>query len=970
MDALDQCPSETRDKLESELYKLLHDQPERLCLMMTARESEVTNTLIYCNKCDAGPLCIYFCCDECTNPSFDLCETCRDKGVTCKDQSHRMSELNDAIVVEIKPQDSDMQQYIEDRVRDDNGSERRDTRTHPNPRNATVLGQECRKDPNLLQTIFSAVIEKAEGKFLFAKLYVDQLKRAKNRRGINLALNSLPRELDEIYAAAMQRIQSHEDPGNRAIALKALSLISRARRLLSLQELQHMLVTDPGDTDFDHEKCYEESLILSVTIGLIDVFGLGENAVVRVLHSSLYTYWDRTLETWFPKAEIETATTCLTYLNFSAFKTPSNDFVEFESKRDKYPFIAYASQYWGDHVRDAGPDSDIDKLVVRFFEEPLRVTASIQAAWSTQSWGNSNWDVCKGIADLHVCAWFGLSSVMSARLRKGQSAQIDVRDMLYEQTPLMYASRRGHIEVARQLLDQGAAINLESLRGRTAMLEAVMENQEEIVKVLLGKQDLEINAVNSKEHSRTALMLAAYLGHSTIVGSLLTHSAIQPNLRDANGHTALHLAVIAGSYKTVETMMMNMKSDARTYVDIADSSRRTALTIAAEKNYYDIVELLLQHHAEPSVENNLSSGTAIMRAIDYGNEGVVKLILDERREDIRFLDNDGRGLLHSATSSGRADMVCLLGDYGVNLNTIDNNGRTALHDASQEGYLEVVRTLVELGADTAIADHFGNTALDIALQYGRTQIASIISGKNENQLPDPTQSINAETSPIWLLIKLRRFELVEQSIAKRKSSLAEKEPISNNTALHYAVMYNNADVLRLLLKDDDLCPDPINRYQRTPLHLAAVSGFLEVTRVLLNHHADVNAKDQRAHTPLYLARYCEAGASQADQHFPIAVALIEAGADTKPIDVQEMFFAAVKLARGTAVQALLDSEADVHGRDARGMTAIQIAKDAGHTEILQMLKSSKGFQYSEMRSNSEGSKRRSSDAAERPSKRS
>jgi ankyrin repeat protein len=967
VDALDECPSKPRDQLEDELCELQKLQPGQISLMMTAREPEEKAGVVICDNCRAMDLRIYFRCDICNDGDYDLCQRCRDKGVTCRDESHKSFEPYGAVEVEVQTKDSDMEQYIKRKIGDDDGPELRDKRMHPNPRRATVLGQECRKDPKLLQTILSVVTEKAEGKLLFAKLYMDQLKHAKNRKGIDSALDSLPSELDDIYASAMRRIQVHEDPENRTIALKVLSLISRAHRHLGFKELQHALATDPGDTDFDRAKCYDKQLILRSTIGLIGISDYGDNADVRLLHFSLYGYLDKTLDRWFPKAEIDMANACLTYLNFNAFSTPSKDFGEFKSKKDNHPFIAYASQFWGDHVRDAGLDSNINEMVVRFLDEPLRLTASIQAAWSTESWGTDSWDVCMGVTDLHVCAWFGLSSVIPARVRTRENFQIDVRDMTYRQTPLMYACRRGRVEVARQLLDRGAAINLVSARGRTALFEAVMQNEDEVVKVLLEKQDLDINAVNTKEHDRTALMLAACGRHSNIVGTLLTHPAIQPNLQDVNGYTALCYAVIVESYESVETLL-TAKVDAKVSINIADNFGRTPLSIAAMKNNGDIVKLLRQNHADPSVRDKQGGAPAILRAVDYGSIDVVKWMLYEDEDvDIQCLDDDGRGLLHSACFSGNADMVNLVGECDeVDLNAKDNHGMTALHLASQEGHLKVVHDLVELGADTAIEDHFGRTPLSIALQYARPHIASILAGDNENQQINPNQMFNAETSPIWLLIKIGRLDLVVQSIAKRKSDLLEKEPVSNNAALHYAVLYKNVDILRLLLEDDDLCPNPTNRIQRTPLHLAAVNGFLEATQVLLDHHADVNAEDQWHFTPLFLARW---EASQPDQHFPIAVALIEAGADTKPIKIQEMFFAAVKLGRIAAVQTLLGKGADVLECDVSGQTGIELASGAGNTEMVQMLQSSKAFRYSEAERNPQQSGGRVRRQRIRPSKR-
>jgi ankyrin repeat protein len=42
-------------------------------------------------------------------------------------------------------------------------------------------------------------------------------------------------------------------------------------------------------------------------------------------------------------------------------------------------------------------------------------------------------------------------------------------------------------------------------------------------------------------------------------------------------------------------------------------------------------------------------------------------------------------------------------------------------------------------------------------------------------------------------------------------------------------------------------------YHGTPLHAASAAGHLEIARVLLEHHADVNARAINQETPLHIA---------------------------------------------------------------------------------------------------------------------
>lgn len=60
------------------------------------------------------------------------------------------------------------------------------------------------------------------------------------------ALRSLPKELDETYDQAMERIRSQDTESVR-LAERVLAWISNARRPFSVEELQHGLAVQPGE---------------------------------------------------------------------------------------------------------------------------------------------------------------------------------------------------------------------------------------------------------------------------------------------------------------------------------------------------------------------------------------------------------------------------------------------------------------------------------------------------------------------------------------------------------------------------------------------------------------------------------------------------------------------------------------------------------------------------------------------------
>ncbi len=62
----------------------------------------------------------------------------------------------------------------------------------------------------------------------------------------------------------------------------------------------------------------------------------------------------------------------------------------------------------------------------------------------------------------------------------------DVNAYSHEKTPLMYAARYNHLEIAKLLIANGAKIKVRDPRGRTALQYAELSNANEVVSLLKG----------------------------------------------------------------------------------------------------------------------------------------------------------------------------------------------------------------------------------------------------------------------------------------------------------------------------------------------------------------------------------------------------------------------------------------------------------------------------------------------------
>jgi ankyrin repeat protein len=139
------------------------------------------------------------------------------------------------------------------------------------------------------------------------------------------------------------------------------------------------------------------------------------------------------------------------------------------------------------------------------------------------------------------------------------------------QTPLMEAAYAGETEIFRLLLDKGAIITLQKSDGATALSMALGGDKKEIVAMIQqvdqllvasGKGDLskvkeliaqKVSVNGRGENGRSALMEASYGDHLEVVKLLLQNGA-DPTFKKDDGATALSIARGGNRKKIVEAL--------------------------------------------------------------------------------------------------------------------------------------------------------------------------------------------------------------------------------------------------------------------------------------------------------------------------------------------------------------------------------------------------------------------------------
>ena len=249
------------------------------------------------------------------------------------------------------------------------------------------------------------------------------------------------------------------------------------------------------------------------------------------------------------------------------------------------------------------------------------------------------------ILTLETAAMLGDTERVREFLKKG----IDGQD---NGQALVWASRQGHLQVVKLLLDRGADVNAKGELGRTALMEAS------------GRE--------------TELMEASESGHLEIVKFLLAKGADVNAQKDLGRWTALMSAAAGGNVEIVQALL-----DKGADINAKNYQGWTPLMWASEEGHLQAVKLLLDKGADVNAKDEWGN-TALTSAAQRGNVEMVQALLD-KGPDINPKDDEGWTPLMWAAAGGNVEIVQALLDKGADINAEDRKtGNTALDLALSE----------------------------------------------------------------------------------------------------------------------------------------------------------------------------------------------------------------------------------------------------------------------------------------------
>lgn len=529
------------------------------------------------------------------------------------------------------------------------------------------------------------------------------------------------------------------------------------------------------------------------------------------------------------------------------------------------------------------------------------------------------------LVDRLLCkaAEFGCEEQASQWIQLGA----DINAAPYGVTPLQYATRNGHASLVSYLLNDKeedanskARIDVNSKLGtkeHNPILLAAMNGYESIVQHLL-MAGADITCLAKDNTKRTSLYFAAEYGNELVVQNLL--SADKPensiiNLQDSSGSSPLMVACMKGHTGIIKLLL---QADAN--VTLCSKEGENALYYALRPGSEDFaMEILIR---TMSADDFKDIADVFYRAAELGFERVVRHCLGS------ITMEQGKKAMHRAASNGHLQVVELLLQYGVEVDSKDSYDLTPLSIAAEAGEADIVKLLLKHNANACLRFSEGETILGrvALLPEDSTRHADVVnllleaSGIDPNEMDHDccTALHRATVSGNFEIIKtLLRHPIVNPNITDKRGW----------NALHFlgaCKQKSTNKIAELLIRAGTDMQRPDNN-KWLPIHVASQNGNIPLMEVLWEHNPDcIEAEANNEHTALHLGLGNIECVKWLMEH--------NAHGNARNFVGRTPIMRAARQGFGECVRVLLDYRCDAGLADKNGQTALHFAVIRGNIQ--------------------------------------
>lgn len=694
-----------------------------------------------------------------------------------------------------------------------------------------------------------------------------------------------------------------------------LNLLLYSFRPLGVSELNDLAKCDGMKNPGEVEDLPGLSLHPRIQIALHGLVQINQNEV-QFAHPDLHRYLlsgESPLASSQGKAHQEIADFCLEYIStqgsdcIDKYRSPGKMTIAVEWR---HSFLDYAVRWWPSHARlsEAGRAYCTSQLI------DFLKNASLLVPWAEMHWELQNPFRRGSIAKnepLAILASYGFSDVL-ARINDNQRTSETYDDLLCHEIveSLEAATANGELETALKLFKRPISPS----EGWDNVILAAMQS---------GNQQLITESVNfglrdPKNIQDASLLLcrASSVGQAAVVQALLP-VAIDRGLKNTTiaEMTALQHASSRGNLEAAKLLV--------DYDDILfeNAHNETSLDLACKFGRSEIIGFLTTTIISRNERTN-GFGTTADLAIRLGNHRA----LDDLLETLKLYHLEAeiaQACAHKVIDSEHIKCWHILWKYIKNLVKPGSDAYTeVLKQAMKSGVRPVYCDLLNVRDSLADGSYTVLLRWAIDFNFELQAIEAIVATVAKQYTAQQISSTLGDA--LGPAVKQDREDVV--SLLVRAGAVLNNKDFLTRTPLYHAAFAGKTGIARILIEAG--ADNEVPGYDGwRPIHAAYDNA--DMTRLLIQNGADINAKTGTGSTPLYLASKWEED--------NVVAALLEfsdkIGIDAK----QDALSIALSKGRTRSVRRLLDAGVDPRKFSSQGTQELMTAVDLGNAVIVKML---------------------------------
>ncbi|KAK9876362.1 hypothetical protein WA026_012671 [Henosepilachna vigintioctopunctata] len=450
-------------------------------------------------------------------------------------------------------------------------------------------------------------------------------------------------------------------------------------------------------------------------------------------------------------------------------------------------------------------------------------------------------------------------------------------------TPLHLLPSSKHLDqidvITKKILKSGVNINAQNSRGFTALHVAIQSDNKHIFKTLLEQPGINLNLKTHEEHTPLYYALLRYEdthdeSDDSYAYLLIKMNVVTNPIYSKQKNDSLLQVIMSLGLENASMFLISYVEN----LDHVNEEGYSVLHSACFGNLGTLSLKLLEGGANPNLQTYeerqtplhlcvLKKSVDCLESFNTFNTNIEKCEYIESEiklipVDFNLRDSKGDTPLMVAVNKGFIDLIPALIRGKADVNVRNNDDFTLLHQAIMKEDGNTAIFLLENGADVNAVTAESESPLQLAIHCRLPDVVDALCSKGVDMSGKDTHG----NCPLWAALDSELYDIA--SILVRHGAdtdcWCEGPDGCQQTLLHRAIDENKEAVAIFLIQsgcdlDCHRIPGPNGegggeaKDKSSPLHLCCQWGLNTVVRTLIEHRANVNARDAENKTPLHIA---------------------------------------------------------------------------------------------------------------------